>query len=513
MNPNHGLFSQTDGIKTPPQPLQPPPADVQLAPKHKPAPIRLIASAAVFGAVFALLFVRQTPGLNMTLFVLAVYAFGWYNRDLFVVKRFRDDPVIYLMTLAVLALGVLLFTGASGLNPLAVMVIVLIIFVQYLVLSGTALHDWDRPAFIIDMFLGGFNRMLCAVGQFSRGVFGRRCMKEKRRGVAIGIALGAILLCIVLPLLAMADDQMERIVDDFFGRFFSVDILLYLIAFYAAATLAVGPVAVAKREEYTGSRTAKVSRGIRPVLPASAAIALTMVCAVYVLFAALQMRYFFNPEETINQTVNLTRSYYAVRGFGEMVFISCLNFVLVALTLRFVKNDKPGAYQKVLLTLLIAFNFVIMASSHMRMAYYEAAFGYTVARMLSHSFMVLLAALGVMMLVRIYVPFKIFKLAAALIVLYFCTVVTLNPERFITQRNIARYETAGEIDAVYSLRLGGDATADMCAFLQQHPELLSSDVRQTAEDRLSAYDSISQSWQSLNVADARAADSLGQIVK
>ena len=150
----------------------------------------------------------------------------------------------------------------------------------------------------------------------------------------------------------------------------------------------------------------------------------------------------------------------------------------------------------------------------MRMTYYEAAFGHTVARFLSHSFMALLGVFNVMMLVRVFKRFKTFKLAAALLVLYLGVITAICPERLVTRQNIARYETAQEIDAAYSLRLGGDAAADMCVFLQEHPQELTEDVRGAIDTRLGQHQRFrNDSWQSLNIAEQRAERELEWISK
>ena len=59
---------------------------------------KLIASAFIFGVVFSYLFTRQTVGLNMLLFVLAIYAFAYCNKGIFIKKTFKQEPAMYIFS-------------------------------------------------------------------------------------------------------------------------------------------------------------------------------------------------------------------------------------------------------------------------------------------------------------------------------------------------------------------------------------------------------------------------------
>lgn len=473
-------------------------------------PAKLLLSTAVFGILFSYLFTNQYLGVNLLLLVLLLYGFALLNRTQFMKKTFRQEKLITLFSLPVIFLAAYAFIGSTFLNYLSVPVILFVMFVQYIVLSDSAFSRWYEPLFLIDILFAGINRMLMGLGQFIagsvNGIFKRQ--SEKKRGAIAGILIGTVLLILIIPLLLIADQQIAAYVSLLFAQINVGDMFLYIFMFLLAASAAAAPIATAGRTEYTGERKAWDFAGKRPVQSVTMLVALSMVSVVYILFAAVQFSYFFETSETMANQLGLTSSAYAVSGFGELLFVTCLNFLIIALALRFTKQ-KDGKTQrslKVLYTILIAFNFVIMASSHMRLAYYEFSYGYTISRFVSHSFMLLLVMLNVIMLARIYVDsIKIIKCFAVAALLYFCALVAVNPELYVARSNIRRYESTGKIDAAYLFTLSGDAVSETCDFIKAHPEAYDAEAKKAMQEKYHEYaHAQSRDWQSINIADQRA---------
>jgi hypothetical protein len=340
--------------------------------------------------------------------------------------------------------------------------------------------------------------------------------------VLAGVAAGVVLLLIVVPLLLLSDPNISGYLQLFFRFLDFGDVFLYLFVFYLGASLVTAPIASAKASELTGQRKTGERSESRPLPAVTPIIALTMLGVVYVLFASVQFRYFFLPYETLQTELGLTSSAYAVRGFGELLLVTCINFAVILAAQRFtaLKDGKTPPYLKALFTLLVAFNFVIMASSHLRMQVYEMSFGHTVLRFLSHSFMVLLLVLNAIVLLKIFMPrVKAAKLFMAAALVYFCTVTAINPERYVACRNIGRYEQAAaagaeqDIDMGYLFSLSDSAMPAVCGFAARHPELMTDDLRSRAEGRLDYIRSQGSSWQSLNTARISARHALENLLR
>ena len=479
-------------------------------------PAKLLISAAIFGALFSYLFARQGIGLNALCFTLLVYGLAWLNKDIFIVKSFHEEPVIYLACIPVIFLSIMILTGSTSMNILSVLVILFVMFAQYLVLSGVALYPWYRPAFLLDIFFGVINRAIIGIGSFIAGVLNAifKGNRKNRKGAIIGVLVGIALLIVIIPVLASADENMAARIDEFFSDIQVGTILLYAFLFLLGASLTASLIANAKLENVSGPTAVRQSAGKRPVESVTTAVALSIIGVVYVLFAAIQFSYFFEPKETLDSVLGLTSAKYAVRGFSELMFITCFNFVLLALSMRFTKkrdDAKPQVYLKILYVLLVAFNFVILASSHLRISLYEQSFGFTVSRFLSHSFMLLLILFNLIMLVRVFSDkIKPARLFAVTALIYFCTVVAINPEHFVAQRNIARYEREGKIDTAYLFSLSGEALVDACDFVAAYPETFDVEAQQEAAWTLESSRNRVEThgWQSLNLAEQRAYEML-----
>lgn len=482
--------------------------------KRRLSPPRLLISSAIFGVIFTALFAKQDLGLNLAMTFLLVYGYAVFNRKLIFRKTFRQEKLLYLFTIPTIYLSITLFTSSSMINALSVLVILAVMYVQYVVLSGSALNSWDEGGFLVDVIFAGINRFLFGIIRFAGDSIGTLFKGKKKAGALIGVGVGVILLLIVVPLLVGADANVSDMLGGFIDSLALGDVFLYVFLFMLGASLIMAPAATALEPECTGPRKAFYITK-RPIQAVTTGTALAMVAVVYVLFASVQFSYFFAPQETVANVLGLTSSAYAVRGFGELIFITCLNFVLILVAIRFTeqKEGKTSSFLKALYVLLIAFNFVILASSHLRMQCYEISYGYSVARFLSHSFMLLLVILNVIMLARIFSDkVKLLRLFAAAALIYFCAIVAVNPERYVAGENITRYEQTGKIDAEYLFSLSGDALGDACDFTAAHPDTFDTVVRRQAMDKLKGLER-KAGWPSWNLADERAKGKLQELLR
>jgi hypothetical protein len=291
--------------------VSPAPPAMADRPKEKAqAPGLLLLSAAIFGASFSYLFTKQYMGVNVFLFVLLLYVFALLNRKLFMKRLFREEKLATFFSLPVIFLAAYTFIGSTFLNALSVLVILFVMFVQYLVLSGNAVYRWYQPLFILDLLSGAINRMLLGIGQFISGSLNRVFKKqsENRKGAIAGVLIGAILLILIVPLLLTADPNISKEIRRIFSNIYLGDVFLYVFLFLVGASAAAAPIATAKRSEYTGRREARDYTDKQPVRGVTAAVALTMISVVYILFGTVQFSYFFETADTVTKTLGLTSS-------------------------------------------------------------------------------------------------------------------------------------------------------------------------------------------------------------
>jgi len=171
---------------------------------------------------------------------------------------------------------------------------------------------------------------------------------------------------------------------------------------------------------------------------------LALVAVLFTTFVWMQFTYLFGGAANI-RAAGFTYAEYARRGFFELIVVAVLSLGLV-LALRELAGLRGRACNRVfnaLGTVIMALVLVMLASAFQRLRLYEAAYGYTLMRVLSHVFIVwlgLLLAWTGAVLWRHADRFAVGALAAALG--FAVTANLLNPDAFIAARNIARYERA-----------------------------------------------------------------------
>ena len=179
---------------------------------------------------------------------------------------------------------------------------------------------------------------------------------------------------------------------------------------------------------------------------------LGLVNLLFLGFIIIQFRYFFAGETNITLD-GFTYAEYARRGFFELVAVSIISlglyYTLNMVTKRFERKVKR--IFSVLGTLLILQVACMLLSAFQRLSLYEAAYGFTTLRTITHVFMiwlgVLLAAAVVM---EIFNQFKRLALVLFLVLFGFTlTLNLLNVDKFIAQRNIEHAIAGNRLDASY----------------------------------------------------------------
>lgn len=423
------------------------------------------------------------------LILLAAYyiACGFPKSDL----RHRIEHAALAVLTAALALCYTLFANETLriLNFLALMFLLGLVFLHGTV--GKSIH-WDGPLFHAELWLGYFVRpFICLVKPWkdlremrsSRKKEGEDSVKsaaQKKILVQVLVTmLAAIpLLFILISILSSSDpvfrDVFKPLVDwltnlqisEVIGK---IILFLFLMPFTASAVWSYrDSVTVTARTGVTAS--AKI-----PLIPSVSAITvLAMVSAVYLLYAGVQFAYVFGAFGG-NLPDGLTPAEYARQGFFELAFISCINLVLLLLSIRMtLRSGKSGTVIRCLATLLLALSSVQLISAILRMRLYIHAFGYTQLRYFVMAFMFLIAVYFVFLLVREFVSaFPLFRCmffagAAALVILNYTV-----PDAQIAKYNIEHYQSGDlktldinyimfnlSADGKYILYLNKDALTD-----------------------------------------------------
>jgi len=243
-----------------------------------------------------------------------------------------------------------------------------------------------------------------------------------------------------------------------------------------------------------------------------AGILFTTLSLLFLAFVVVQIKYLFAGHEAITQ-LGYTYAEYAHKGFGELIGVALLTFGLIFLAERYIERseNKSGGLFKFLTGILIMLVLVIMASAFLRLGIYEQAYGFTLLRILVQAFIIWLAAiflwLGYKIIKNIEDRPFIFGMFLS-VVTFFVLFNLLNPDAFVTRKNIDQFTKSGTLDIEYLSSLSADAVPLLIPLLDR-PEVKDEDGRQLSKEVAAAlknyHESASnQSWQSYNISRQRA---------
>jgi hypothetical protein len=247
----------------------------------------------------------------------------------------------------------------------------------------------------------------------------------------------------------------------------------------------------------------------RPMGHIETSIILGSVNALFVIFIALQATYLFGGIINITNDT-FTYAEYARHGFFELIAIAACTYLIMLVTEKLIERnaEQHSKAFKYLSTALVLQVMVLMIFAFNRLSLYETAFGFTTLRLYSHAFILLLAVVYVCLLYKIFVDTResAFALRVFCAVVFFVAAMNLfNPDAFIAQKNLERFNATGKIDLDYLAGLSSDATPGLLTIFEQ------TDPSQRAPLGFALYQrslKAPEAWQSWNLSREREAQAL-----
>ena len=281
-------------------------------------------------------------------------------------------------------LGGMIFAAILAIPCLLMLHAVLVLYEIPVGREGMAVCGMARGFFVLPF--ASIGRFFGAVGALAAGA-GRQ--KRRARQALAGLLIGVPLLIVVLVLLSRADARMETLV---FGAWEQWDV--------GSCIRTVAAVLVTAMLFYSFLHGGKYR--LPPVRPlpdgcwsaATLGVIEALPLAAYALFLGLQFSYLFGG--TLPEAY--TYSEYARAGFGELIVVSLINFLLLALSVRY---GEKHAVLSMLNGLLLIANALLLASAALRLLMYIDAYGLTIMRILPLWLMAFLAFLTVLAAVRL----------------------------------------------------------------------------------------------------------------
>lgn len=284
--------------------------------------------------------------------------------------------------------------------------------------------------------------------------------------VLIGLVVTVPLFLIVLALLTSADIVFRNMADNVLSgfKFGNIMLVIWMIIymFFAAYGILVLNCKKCLPEEVKDKRTGE---------PLIAIPVATVLSLLYIVFSGVQILYLFMGNMEL--PAGYTYAEYAREGFFQLLAVGILNLVLVLVGLCYFR---PHKLLKIILTVMSACTFVMLASSAVRMMIYIQFYYLTFLRIL------VLWSLGVLFLiftgVIIYIfkeSFPLFRYSMAVVTILYIGLSFSHPDYWIAKVNVASMQEdrsdfflgSSYHDYKYLTNLSADAAPVLLEYLDE----------------------------------------------
>ncbi|MFF2550097.1 DUF4153 domain-containing protein [Nocardia sp. NPDC058058] len=335
---------------------------------------------------------------------------------------------------------------------------------------------------------------------------------SRRAGWSVLATLG--LLVVFVPLLAGADAVFARLVSGLIPSLDPADVWSWGFLFVTAGLgvagalyVLAGPPPVAQGDSRAGEvfddllagSSIDGAQGVRRFSKAEWGLPLGALTVLFVVFLGTQLAVLFGGDGYVQRTADLTYAEYARNGFWQLSIVSLLTLAVIVIVQRCALTRTPGdrLWLRVAVAAVSVLTMVIVASALHRMWTYQQAYGFTVLRVLVSVFELWIALIYVLVLAslvrlsREWVP----RAAIGAAALTLLGLAVLNPEGFIADRNIDRWEASHRLDSGYLSGLSADALPAVDRLPAAQRDRIADAIRAEIER---------DSWRGWNLSRARA---------
>jgi hypothetical protein len=479
-------------------------AQGKLSPQAKV--LAIVGVSAALGWLFDVLLFGKMFGIGFPLYV-SLIIIGLISLATYFRKTF-DKQVTWLF-ISLLAFSLMIAVRTSFfltfLNLLACLLILLIItatsFKQNLI--HFRLADYAKLTLLPFRWVDPFFRTFAELATIRSSDKHR----ETAQRILKGLMLTVPVIAVFILLLSSADLVFQRYLSNFITL--QPETLARLMNSTVVAVLFMGAYAyIFYSSQNEAARKSEHSRGFS-LGSIESSMLLGSLSLLFAIFILVQFAYLFGGVETV-LAQGFTYADYARRGFFELVETSALAlFLLIAVEAFVIKLDKSHLKSfRWLSSTLVLEVLLIMGSAIKRLALYESAYGFSIARLYAHVIIFFLAAIFGLLLYKIHKDAReeTFAFRSFITALLFLGIMNgINPDAFIARQNINRYVKTNQLDVVYLTQLSDDALPETMKVLDIKDEQLRGLFASTTyRNQVGRIEAKYQDWQSLNFSSTKA---------
>lgn len=460
-------------------------------------------SCILFALLFTICYYKNSMGITTPVFYLGTLAFMERNRRKLEIP-FKPKTIPICIALAL--------TGISGFFTANLNIhLCSSFFYAFYVLLLMIMHVYDTTNWNVLDYLSGLAHMLMAGLEALPNLFtdckayrsyqkeesGKKSILENPnvRTAIVSFLCGIPVMLIMLCLLASSDAVFSGILGALLNSLFDTQIfvngILFLFLFFVMLIVSYGYLTGCSNQ-IGHSRSPKEAKNYNPI---AILIFGGDLVIVYFIYSVVQIGALFLGKMALPD--GYTYSQYAREGFYQLLLVCLFNFFLVIGShLLFAKSKLAN----VILTLITACTYIMIASAAFRMGMYVEAYGLTTKRVLVFWTLAILVVLFAGLEVVIWNPrFPYFLFATGVLSVFYLGLAFShmdywiayydlfyrNPEDFVTsssERESDAYDENADYDRIYrentydtvglrylEQKLSIDATPVIVAYYQQHP--------------------------------------------
>lgn len=436
--------------------------------------------ALISAALGAAVLFDAEPGINWPLWVASAAAAVVFARR--AAGTPVGTPVLILLGWAVTLASAVGVTSSEGMQVLSILSVAMLLGLAVIVTGTRSWSSLSAKLLPTVPFLAPF-RVVTAAFREVAGV-PRSVSSPRARPVVRGLLLTVPILIALVALLRNADPVIAWIWDGVVALLPDWSISTRVLFFLFLLVLTLGANAVSARQPEPRLPTLPRLLGNTTLGVFEQRMVLIAISFVLWLFVILQIAYLFHSPPSVPGS-GITFAEYARKGFAEL----SLAVTLVGGVILLLEATRPQAVAgesmlaRLEFGLLIALELILI-SAFRRVVLYEQAYGFTTDRLFAQAYMVVIGISLLMLWAEVGkggISVNFARRVAVTALGVFTVLAFWNHEAWILNRNIDRSLATGKFDAVYAVRLSGDALPTL---VQRRSELPAAE-RQVVESRLS----------------------------
>ena len=465
--------------------------------------ISIFSISVLLGILFDYFFYDKGLGIAFPLYILLI-VFGLFGISYVYKKKIKKDALLLLIPLFFFSV----MTAVRSSELLTFLNVVACIYLLLLIadlcfdkkISNYLIRDYIVVPFTPFKFVTPFFKSVSELSSLKKESKDKKVSSQIVRGILISIPF----LIIFILLFSSADLVFQKYMSDLVNINVEGETIVRILLVLLVSCAFVGAYSYIfnVKKEVIGSKERKLRIG-----SIESYILLGSVNLLFLIFISVQITYLFGGQSNIS-SLGFTYAQYARRGFFELIGVAVISFFLLFGLDRYIHREKGSSLRifKILSSLLVVEVIVIMVSAFMRLLLYEDAYGFTTLRLYSHVFIIFLTVVFGLLIYKVLKNGKEsnFSLGVFLsAILFLVGMNILNPDAFIAQKNIQRFNDGKKLDVYYLTTLSDDALPVTVKMLDISDESVKGEFAYYMYWKMQGRIS-SNNWQSFNISRNRA---------